>query len=92
MISQGILKTERCPSQPKLKIVIISVKVITKAKKEKVEQLRDGSYKVWVSAVPEKGRANKRVIELLAEYFQKTKQNIQIIRGKVSDRKFVEIF
>lgn len=69
----------------------ISVKVNTGAKQEKVEAQPDGSLKVWVRAVPERGRANERVVELLSEYFGKARQDIRILRGHTASRKLIEV-
>ena len=65
----------------------IKVKVVPRARQEKVEQLPDGSYKVWVRAVPEKGKANERVAELLAEHLGLSKSSVQLERGQASPRK-----
>lgn len=48
-------------------------------------------YKVYVTAAPEKGKANKKMIELLAEYFKASKSQIKIIKGEISRNKIVEI-
>jgi len=72
--------------------VRIGVKVITRAKKEGIEKVSDGSYKIKVSLPPEKLRANKRVIELLSEEFDIKKKNIKIISGETSSKKIIEIF
>jgi len=69
----------------------ISVKVVSRARQERVEQSPDGSYKVRVTVVPERGKANERVIELLSEYLNKPKTHIQIIRGQTSSNKIFEV-
>jgi len=69
----------------------ISVNVITRAKKEEIQKISDNSYRIKVSTPPEKGRANERVIELLAEEFGARKQDIRIISGETSNRKIVQI-
>jgi len=48
-------------------------------------------YKVYVTAAPEKGKANKKMIELLAEYFKVSKSQIRIVKGEISRNKIVEI-
>lgn len=48
-------------------------------------------YKVYVTVAPEQGKANKKMIELLAEYFRVTKSEIQIVKGETSRNKIVEI-
>jgi hypothetical protein len=69
----------------------IELKVIARAKKEVVEKISDNSYRVKVSAPPEKGKANKRVIELLSKEFNVRKQDIKIISGETNNRKIIEI-
>ncbi len=69
----------------------ITVKVIPRAKIEKVEELLPGSFKVWVRPAPEKGRANARVIGLLSEYFDKPKNSITILQGQTKGYKIIEI-
>lgn len=69
----------------------IELKVITRAKKEVVEKISKDSYKVKVSLPPEKGKANKRVVELLSEEFGVRKQDIKIISGETSSKKVIEI-
>jgi len=49
------------------------------------------SYKVYVTAPPEDGKANKKVIELLAEYFKVPKSQVRIIKGEISRNKIIEI-
>ncbi|MDP2920907.1 MAG: DUF167 domain-containing protein [Candidatus Omnitrophota bacterium] len=69
----------------------IEVKVIARARKEEVEKIAENSYRVKVSAPPEKGKANKRVIELLAEEFGVKRQQVRIISGSLSSKKIIEI-
>lgn len=48
-------------------------------------------YKIYVTAAPEQGKANKKMFELLAEYFKVSKSQIRIIKGETSRNKIVEI-
>jgi len=65
--------------------------VITRARKEGIEKIAEDDYKIKVSAVPEKGRANKRVIELLSKEFVLKKSNIRIVSGETGNRKIAEL-
>lgn len=69
----------------------ISIKVKTKQQKSKVEKLEDGTYLVSVKALPDKNKANVEIINLLSEYFNVTKSQIEIKSGKTSSRKIVSI-
>jgi hypothetical protein len=69
----------------------ISVRVKTNARKNEVQEIAAGGFLVSVSVPPVEGKANEKVIELLAEYFKKPKRAITIIRGQTSKQKVVEI-
>lgn len=71
--------------------MIIDVKVKTNAREEKVEQRADGTYKAWVKAVPEKGKANKALIRLIADHFSVTTQQVTITGGAHSRKKYITI-
>ena len=69
----------------------LSVRVKPSAKKEGVKVAPDGVLEVRVSAPPEKGKANERLIELLAEHFGVPKSQVSIIAGHTQRQKVVEI-
>jgi uncharacterized protein len=60
---------------------IIKVRVSAGAKTEKVEEVEPNVFKIRVSAPPEKGKANDRVAELLAEHFGVSKSKIFLVSG-----------
>ena len=68
----------------------IKVRVVPRAKKEKIVE-EDGVYKVYVHDPALEGKANKRVIEMLADFFNTKKYNIQIAQGKAARNKVVEV-
>jgi len=69
----------------------IIVHVKPRSSQAKVEQINDGEYKVWVMAVPEKGKANEEMRQLLADYFQVKKAAVRLVIGKTAREKLVEI-
>ncbi len=69
----------------------IYLKVIPKSSQNKIEKMEDGSYKVWVTVVPEKGKANRAVIKLLSKYFKVAKSQIEIVGGKTAREKIVDV-
>jgi len=71
--------------------VIIEVKVIPKSSKVEVVQLNEKSFKIKLTEAPEKGKANKQCIEVLASYFNLKKEDIKIIHGTTSRYKKVSI-
>ena len=69
----------------------IFVKVKPNAKKSKVEKIEEYMFSVWVDEIPSEGKANKRLIEILSDYFNVPKRNVRIIKGKKSRNKIIEI-
>ena len=67
-----------------------NIRVIPKAKQTKVVEESWG-LKVYVTAAPEKGKANKAVVEVLANHFGVQKDQIRFITGLRSRNKVVEI-
>lgn len=63
----------------------------TKARNSKVVKITDSVYEVSVTVMPIEGKANKAVIEELANYFQVHKNQIEILSGFTSVNKVVEI-
>lgn len=70
----------------------ISVKVKPNARENSVKQMDDGSLEVRVSVPPEKGKANERVIKLLAKHYKVPPSKVSIIKGETSKEKVVEIY
>ena len=69
----------------------ICLKVKPGARKNQVIKKEDGSFAVSVTAPPEKGKANKAVIRLLADYFGIAKSKIRVISGATSKNKIAEV-
>jgi uncharacterized protein len=72
--------------------MIIRVKVIPKASKDEVVgTMEDGTWKLKVTAVPEQGKANAAVCELLAAHFKVPITRVSVISGQTSSFKHVRI-
>ena len=70
----------------------IRVKVIPKSSKtELAGYLPDGTWKVKVAAVPEKGKANQALCEFLAGHLGVAKSKVRIISGETSHLKRVRV-
>ncbi len=69
----------------------ISVIVKPNSKREGVVLSGEGTYTVRVSARPVDGKANERVVELLAAHFGIPKGRVAIIRGTAGRKKIVQI-
>lgn len=72
----------------KKKLIAICVKA--NAKENKVIE-RDNELKILVKSPAEKNKANKEVIEVLANYCDCAKSQISIIKGHKQKNKLVEI-
>lgn len=69
----------------------IYVKVVAKSSQNKVEKTGNDDYKVWTTALPTKGQANKEIIKLLANFFSVSKHQVIISGGKTTSRKIIDI-
>jgi uncharacterized protein YggU (UPF0235/DUF167 family) len=69
----------------------VVVKVHPRSKSPGVDELGDGTYRIRVLAAPEKGRANREVIERLAGHMNVPPSRLRIIRGETSARKTIRI-
>jgi len=70
---------------------IIMATVKPRAKTEEVSKTDEGQYLASVHAPPQEGKANKALIELLADYFSVPKSSVRIIRGQTGRKKLIEI-
>lgn len=68
----------------------VKVKVVPKSSRSLVKE-EEGRLKVYITAAPERGKANKALVDLLASYFSVKKKDVRIIQGKHAPLKVVEI-
>ena len=71
--------------------MIITAHVKPGARQNSLEWLDEDTVKISVTAAPEKGKANKAVIELLAEELGVAKSTIELIRGGTARMKQFKI-
>lgn len=69
----------------------IKVHVGTNCKEEKIEQKEKDFFVVHVKEPPERGLANKKVVELLRKYFGPKAGDIRIVNGHHSQSKLVSV-
>jgi uncharacterized protein len=70
----------------------LRVKVIPKSSKTELAGiLPDGTWKIKIAAVPEKGKANRELIEFLAEKLRVAKSRIHIVSGETSPLKRIRV-
>lgn len=70
--------------------MILNIKTIPNAKKNKIIE-EDGVIKIYITAQPEKGKANKALIKFLAKYYNIPKSSIKINKGETNTLKQIEI-
>ena len=67
------------------------VKVKPNSKKDEVAKGPDGMIMVRIKAPPVEGKANKYLIEFLAEYFDMPKSRISLLKGETNQYKTIDI-
>ena len=69
----------------------LRIKVNSGAQSESVRKLDDGSLQVRTRAPASKGKANKRVLELLGEYLDMAPSDLEIVAGHSSPVKRIAV-
>ena len=70
---------------------LIKVRVTTKAKSEKVEEIAPTEFRVRTTEAPERGKANARITELLAKHLDLPRYKVYIKSGHTSREKIFVI-
>jgi len=71
--------------------MLLTVHVKPSAKKNELSWLDEDTVKVQIAAPAKEGKANRALIEFLAESFAVSKSKIHIVRGLTARMKHVEI-
>lgn len=71
--------------------MLIKVKVFADCGKEEIKQKSSDNFEIKVKEKPVLGMANKRVLEILANYFKVPISKIRLIRGATQPNKIIEI-
>ncbi len=70
----------------------LSVKVVPRsARNEIVEQQADGTLRIKIAAVPEKGKANATLCDFLARELGVARSKVEVVAGHTSQRKHVVV-
>ena len=70
---------------------IYTIKVIPNSSLNKIVEIKDNFLKIKIAAQPEKGKANRALIDFLSQEFRISKNKIQILAGEMSRVKIVKI-
>ena len=60
---------------------VIFIKAIPKSRESKIVGVFGDFLKIKLQSVPEKGKANKELIELLAKNFKLSKTDVELLQG-----------
>ncbi len=71
--------------------MILRVRAKPRSKLECVKEIEKDLYEVAVKEPPEDGKANERIVELLAEHFRVPRSRVKLLRGSTSRLKVFEI-
>ena len=80
------LELTPCPGGTRLRL-----RVKAGAKKTAIVGIHGGALKVSVAAAPERGKANRAVLKLLAEVLGLAPSDVAIVSGKSSHDKVAEV-
>jgi uncharacterized protein (TIGR00251 family) len=69
----------------------LSIHVSPGASRERVIKQTETSWKVYVTAPAEQGKANERVCELVAETLGVRPRQVRIVHGLTQRRKIIEV-
>lgn len=69
--------------------IIIQVKVEPRSSKKEVAGVHGEALKVKLTAPPVEGKANKQLIEVLADHFNIKKRDVEVLRGETGRVKTV---
>ena len=69
----------------------LTVTVKAGASVDKVIQSDETTFRVYTKTLPEKGKANEKVIKLLAAFLHVPQNNLSIQFGKTAPEKIIEV-
>ncbi len=69
----------------------LSVKVQPNAGRNEVVALNEGVWKIKIAAQPDKGKANKELVNFLSDILGIRKDSITILKGETSHNKILAI-
>lgn len=72
--------------------IILHILVQPKASEDRIVGFHGDALKVKITAPPTGGKANQRLVELLAQELNIRQSNIEVIRGNTSRRKVLRIW
>lgn len=71
--------------------MLVKVKVFPNSKKEEIVRKSEDGFEIRMKEKPIRGRANKRVVEILSSFLKAPKGRIKLIKGSHGRNKIFEI-
>ncbi|MBI5061019.1 MAG: DUF167 domain-containing protein [Candidatus Aenigmarchaeota archaeon] len=71
--------------------MIICVHVKVSSPKAGIKKVDDRNYNVSLTSEPENNKANRELVTLIADYFNKSVRDVKIVKGFKSKHKVVKI-
>ncbi|MBU0570811.1 MAG: DUF167 domain-containing protein [Candidatus Omnitrophica bacterium] len=68
----------------------VQIKVIPKSSRSELVS-KDGEFRAYVRAAPDKGKANRELVELVAKEYGVPKSHVSIVSGETRRNKTVEV-
>ncbi len=69
----------------------IKVRVFPKSKKESIKEVGENRFEIKVKEKAERNLANKKVLEIIAKYFDINSKDIKIVNGHQHPSKLISI-
>ena len=79
------------PIEKRNDCILLKVRIIPKADRNKIMGLHDSMLKVLVTAVPEKGKANAALIKFIAKTLGIAKTSVQLVAGETARNKILSL-
>ncbi len=70
---------------------IIKVKTVPGSSKDSIQLREEGSLTIHVSAPPEKGKANNKLVGLISKWIGISKNEVMIVKGETSREKLIQL-
>jgi len=67
-----------------------SVLALARRKEARLEKVEDGMYLAYLTKIPDKGKANEELVDLLSKEFEVSRNEV-IIKTPTSRKKIVEV-
>ena len=72
--------------------IVLKIKVHPNASESKIkEKMADETWKIYIAAPAEKGKANKEIINFFSKLLKVSKNNVEIICGATEHIKLIRI-